>query len=498
MSLRKDSDILEPIIIDNLSFAYPGQKELFTHCQLSLDSSWKLGLLGRNGRGKTTLLKILQGKLPYQGKIQTPLSFSYYLFGVTDATDLAWNNLTAAIPQLEQWQLERELNLMATDPALIWQPFNTLSGGEQTRVMLAALFAQDGVFPLLDEPTNHLDQHGRQLIADYLHQQKTGFIITSHDQVFLDQIIDHTLVIEQHQLILEQGNYQDYFDQKQNRDRHAINQNNHLLQEIHQLKQQQQLKQQWAQKAEHKKANNAHADKGFIGHKAAKMMKKSTQMKDRLDKAITDRQGLLTDIEKIVPLTINLLPTHHQQLLTIDKLSLAYPGHPLFSNLSLQISPHDQVILAGDNGSGKSSLIQAIRGTFAGEQTGTITISNKLMVSYVRQHYPDNQGTLKEFAKSNQLNYDDLLNILRKLGMARETFTVPIQDMSMGQQKKVELARSLAQPANLYIWDEPLNYLDTYNQEQLIQLIKQSRPPMLIIEHDRHFIDTIATRKINI
>ena len=120
------------------------------------------------------------------------------------------------------------------------------------------------------------------------------------------------------------------------------------------------------------------------------------------------------------------------------------------------------------------------------------------MISYVRQHYSDNQGTLKEFAKSNHLRYDDLLNLLRKLGMARETFTVPIQDMSMGQQKKVELARSLAQPANLYIWDEPLNYLDTYNQEQLIQLIKQSRPPMLIIEHDRHFIDTIATRKINI
>lgn len=122
---------IEPIIINDLTFAYPGQKPLFNHCDLNLSSDWKLGLLG---------------------------------------------------------QVERELNLMATDPALLWQPVKTLSGGEQTRIMLATLFAQNDLFPLLDEPTNHLDQQGRKLIAQYLKQKQTGFIITSHDQHFLDQI----------------------------------------------------------------------------------------------------------------------------------------------------------------------------------------------------------------------------------------------------------------------------------------------------------------------
>lgn len=82
--------------------------------------------------------------------------------------------------------------------------------------------------------------------------------------------------------------------------------------------------------------------------------------------------------------------------------------------------------------------------------------------------------------------------------MVRSTFNVPIEQMSMGQQKKVELARSLAQPTHLYLWDEPLNYLDTYNQEQIIKLIQEIRPPMLIIEHDKNFIDHVATRKIQI
>ncbi|QDR71931.1 ABC-F family ATP-binding cassette domain-containing protein [Limosilactobacillus reuteri] len=489
---------MEPITINNLTFAYPGQEPLFNHCDLNISSDWKLGLLGRNGRGKTTLLKILQKQLSFQGSIQTNLKFNYYPLVIREPDDYTLNVLMRSGYQGEQWQIERELNLMATPTELLWQPFSSLSGGEQTRVMLATLFAQDGSFPLLDEPTNHLDQDGRKQIAQYLKVKKTGFIITSHDRDFLDKVIDHSLVIEQHQLVLTRGNYSDYFVHKEQRDSTAIKKNENLLKDIHHLKQTRQAKSQWAQQAENEKKNNSHADKGFIGAKAAKMMKKATIMKGRLDTAIEERKGLLKEIEKVVPLTINILPTNHQPLLTFNDLTLSYPTKQLCSNITTTIEKNDQVLLCGKNGTGKSSIINAIIGTFSGKQSGEILFSSALKLSTVRQDYSDNHGSLRSFASSSKINYDQFLNLLRKLGMERVTFNVPIEEMSMGQQKKVELARSLAEPAHLYLWDEPLNYLDTYNQQQLIQLIQEKRPPMLIVEHDQNFIKQIATKKIEI
>lgn len=484
-----------PIIIKNLSFAYPGQTPLFNNCQLNLSSSWKLGLLGRNGRGKTTLLKLLQGQLAYQGTIQANLNFSYFPPSIASPDEMAGTAIEPFAP--EQWKVERELNLLHTDPAILWAPYNTLSGGERTKLLLAALFTQDQSFILLDEPTNHLDQRGRKEVANYLQKKKQGFIIVSHDQHFLDQIIDHTLVIERQQLVLEQGNYATYFHEKARRDQEATSSNRKLKASIKQLQTARNQRQQWAQRAEGEKKNNAHADKGFIGAKAAKMMKKTTTMEKRLDQAIQQKKGLLKNIEQVVPLSINCLPTHHPVLLTLDNTTLAFPGRTLIHNLSFQVHPHEQVLLCGDNGTGKSSLFKAITGHFNGQTQGAMQLAHNCRISLVRQIY-HNHGSLRQFAKQNQLEYGQFLNLLRKLGMERSSFSTPIEELSMGQQKKVELARSLAEPANLYLWDEPLNYLDTYNQQQLIQLIKEARPAMLIIEHDQHFINEVASKTITI
>lgn len=491
---------MEPITIKKLNFAYPGQEPLFTNCTLDLSSDWKLGLLGRNGRGKTTLMRILLGRVKYTGQVISKLNFSYFPLKINNPQQFAGESLLAAVNNsaLEQWQIERELNRMGVDPGLLWQTYSTLSGGEQTKVQLATLFALNGNFLLLDEPTNHLDQEGRRQVAQYLAQKQQGFIITSHDQDFLDQVIDHTLVIERHQLVLSHGNYSTYFQQKHRRDQEALAVNHQLRSEIKTLKKSQQQRLQWAQRAEGEKKHNSHADKGFIGAKAAKMMKKTTTTANRLDKAIEHRQGLLKEVEEVDRLPLNLIPSHHPCLLEVNKVALTIAGRQLFEPVSFNVGAHNQVALVGPNGTGKSSLINAIQGSFAGQTTGTITRAHGIKVSYVRQNYASNHGSLADFAKANALPYDLLLNILRKLGMDRATFSVAIEEMSMGQQKKVELARSLATPAQLYLWDEPLNYLDTYNQQQLIQLIKDYQPPMLFVEHDRHFINTVASQKVRI
>lgn len=489
---------MEPITIKNLTFAYPGQEPLFTDCTLDLNSSWKLGLLGRNGRGKTTLMRILLGRVKFTGTVTSKLTFSYFPLTVNDPQQFAGEAVLAAVnvPNFEQWQLECELNQMGVDPALLWQSYESLSGGEQTKVQLAALFALDGTFLLLDEPTNHLDQRGRHQVAAYLAKKQQGFIITSHDQDFLDQVIDHTLVIERHQLVLSHGNYSTYFQQKHRRDQEARAANRQLRSEIKSLKRSRQQRLQWAQRAEGEKKHNSHADKGFIGAKAAKMMKKTTTTANRLGAAIKDRQGLLKEVEEVDRLPLNCLPSHHSTRLKVEKVALTIAGRQLFKPVSFEVGAHDQVALSGPNGAGKSSLLNAIQGDFAGQKTGTITLPGAVKVSCVCQNYASNHGHLAEFARANGLAYDLLLNILRKLGMERATFRVPIEEMSMGQQKKVELARSLATPAQLYLWDEPLNYLDTYNQQQLIQLVNDYRPPLLFVEHDQHFIAAVASQQV--
>lgn len=489
---------MEPLKITNLTFAYPGQQPLFQDCSLDLSSDWKLGLLGRNGRGKTTFFNLLQNKLPYQGTITTNLTFTYFPYSVKDQSQDTWQAMSEAYSEVELWQIQRELALLKTPDDILWQPFNTLSGGEQTKVLLATIFAQQQSFILLDEPTNHLDQDSRQILANYLRRKKQGFIITSHDQDFVDQVVDHTLVIERHHLILSQGNYSEYLRQKQLRNRHAIAMNRQLKSQIDQLQQAKQQRLQWAQRTEKEKSHNSHADKGFIGAKAARMMKKSITLNRRMDEKIEQKQGLLQEVEKIVPLTINYQPDHHHRLLQVRNLSLNYAQQKLFQPLSFAVGQHDVVVLQGKNGAGKSSLFHAILNNFTGQINGQIELTPGLNISLVRQQYQTNHGSLAKFASDNHLIYQDLLNLLRKLGMARKTFAVPIEEMSLGQQKKVELARALATPAQLYLWDEPLNYLDIYNQQQLIQLIKDVQPPMLIIEHDKHFIESIATKRINV
>ena len=488
---------MQTITIRNLNFAYPGQPALFTDCNLDFNSNWRLGLVGRNGRGKTTLLQILQGRWDYRGRVTSKLNFAYFPLTIADPALLSGDALLTACPNpaLEQWQVERELGLMGVDPALLWQPYQTLSGGEHTKVQLAALFAQDDSF-FLDEPTNHLDLPGRRQVAAYLARKQSGFIITSHDQDFLDQVIDHTLVIERHQLVLSQGNYSTYFHQKEQRDQHAQATNRQLRAEIKDLKATRQQRLQWAQRAEGEKKGNSHTDKGFIGAKAARMMKKTVSTANRLDQAITERQGLLENVEEVVPLTLNYQPAHQQTLLSLDQVSLALAGQQFFRPLTCTVHRQEQLALVGPNGVGKSSLIKAIAGRFMGELSGKISRPTGITVSYVRQDYATNTGSLRQFADRYSLPYDLLLSLLRKLGMDRATFTVPIEQMSMGQQKKVELARSLLTPAQLYVWDEPLNYLDTYNQQQLIQLVKEYRPPLLFVEHDQHFINAVASQQV--
>ena len=454
------------IKISNVSFRYEdSSNHIFNNLNLDLDSSWKLGLVGRNGRGKTTFLNLLQGKLVGRGEIQTKLNFSYYPIRIKDPANITLYELQDQI-MFEQWKLERELNLMHVDSNLIWQSFNTLSGGEQTKILLALSFIDENSFPLIDEPTNHLDEESRQEICKYLTKHHKGYIVVSHDRNFLNQVTDHVLAIENTEIHLYQGNYATYEQIKEARNEFNREKNEKLAGEIKNLHNQKEQFYHWAQKIEARKNlgqktqyilnRRARVNKAAIGHAAAKMMKKSITRRNRMDKKIEEKEGLMVNIEDIPKLTMNFQSNYH------------------------------------------SAFLKFLLNKVSANSNGRCELTNGLRISYLPQDLTIYQGSLKNFALHQKLSYEDLLNILKKMGFPHTNFNVPIEEMSMGQQKRIALAKSLLEPADLYLWDEPANYLDVFNQDQLINLLQEVKPAMLLIDHDQYFIEQVADERIKL
>ena len=175
---------------DGLTFSYPGSPDpVFENASFQIDTGWRLGLTGRNGRGKTTLLRLLMGEYPHEGSLISSESFDYFPSPVPEPERLTAEVLEDLCPEAESWRFPKELGLLGVEEEALWRPFSTLSNGERTKALLAVLFLREGRLPLIDEPTNHLDAHGRELVSAYLRRQR-GFILVSHDRRFLDGCVD--------------------------------------------------------------------------------------------------------------------------------------------------------------------------------------------------------------------------------------------------------------------------------------------------------------------
>lgn len=498
------------IKIENMTFSYIDQLvPLFKNVNLDISTDWKLGLIGRNGQGKTTLLKLISGKLsPVKGSISNhKVNFQYFPIKII-SPNLPTIMAIQEVYLIEEWELKKELSKLCPNvDDLIWRPYAQLSGGEQTKVQLAALFKDSTTYPLIDEPTNHLDRQTRQQIIKYLKHQKQGFIVVSHDVHFLNQIVDHILSIERTQILQFHGNYQTYIHEKKLKDKIYYEQNRKLKNEIQHLKYTANEKKNWSLKRESDNYGNPHIKgSGGTGHagvtsaRAKRMMKRSKAIEKRITNKIEQKKHLLNDVVETSPLDINYIePSSKTELLRLDKFSLQYNESQvlLFQPISLNLKSNQQALITGLNGTGKSTLFKYLLGknNMNLKYKGEYSFNKNIQVSYLEQ-IPRNYGSLKQFAAKNKLNYEQLLNQLRKLGMKRTTFDTPIQKMSKGQQKKVALAKSLVEPANLYLWDEPLNYLDIEDQGQIIDLIKKYHPTMLVIEHDQQFINEFQNHEV--
>ena len=513
----------------DISFYYSDPYHpVFDGLSLSLDTDWKTGFVGRNGRGKTTFLNLLLGSLkPQKGILSAPASFSPVLFPfpVPAPSLKAHIIIKESIAPFSLWEEEmrqallrgkpedmilygeaqslytqfngyeidaailREGALLDMGEELLDRPYETLSGGEQTKCQILALFLHPSPFPLIDEPTNHLDREGRACVAAYLRQKREGFLLVSHDRSFLDDAVDHIIALNRVDTRIVHGNFSVYDQEKKRADSGERDRNRRLKKEIRRLTESSCDKEEWSRKKEKEKIGSG--DKGAVGAQAARLMKRSMAIQRRALARIEEKKELLKNIESAHTLKMNIASCLPRQILTVSDLSVSYGGEPIFSGLSFSLERGSRLAVTGPNGSGKTTLLRAVLKEIP--FSGTIRLPRHIPLSRVSQFPRWHKGFLRPLLEASGPDETVFRNVLGILGVSGDIFSRPLETFSLGELKKAELARSLSEEAGLFVWDEPLNYLDLVSREQLEEAIIAYQPTLIFIEHDKTFIDRCAT-----
>ncbi len=520
------------ILLSSVTVSYPSSgTTVFRDLSVTLDTAWRAGVIGPNGSGKTTLLRLIAGELrPMKGEVVLDGEAFYFPYRPSNPTEttihvvkesiapfLAWEReMERLLKAKDEWSitrygeiladyerldgyridelLEREFAKMGLDSALLERRFDTLSGGEQTRGLICALFLKREAFPLIDEPTNHLDMEGREALGEYL-RGKDGFIIASHDRHFLDLSVDHIISITNGKVSVRSGNYSQWRREEDLRELFERHQQGRLRREIAELERAAEKRRSWGKKKEKEKIGGG--DKGFIGHRAAKLMRQALSIERRIEEKIEEKRDLLKDVEKPRRLKLPAGSKLPETLLTVSDVTIRFGDRTVVERFSLNLSRGERVALLGPNGSGKTTLLRAIEGEI--ELTdGKIYLPKHLVVARAHQDPLWKRGRLREILIEGGFDETGFRTVLSLLGVKGEIFERPLETFSEGELKKVDLARSFLAGADLFLWDEPLNYVDILTRDQIERLLLETEPTLLFIEHDRYFVERVATRIVQL
>lgn len=501
------------IRVNQLTFCYDGSFDnIFENVSFTIDTNWKLGFIGRNGKGKTTFLNLLLGKYVYKGSIDTTTTFDYFPYQISEQQmKLSASEFMEELkPSCESWRVICELGGLGETAEILYRPYQTLSPGERTKVLLAILFSGENEFLLVDEPTNHLDKEAREIVKKYLASKK-GFILVSHDRDLLDGCIDHCLVLNRGSIEVQNGNFSTWWENKQRKDQFVLAENEKHQKEIQKLRQAARRTSEWADRNERTKIgydpikeHDRFLDtRCYIGAKTKKMQSRVKQMEKRIAHEIEEKEGLLQDIERTIDLKMFQQQHHKNTLVNLKDYGIRYTDaeSSVFENLTFAISQGERIALCGKNGCGKSSLIKMIlqkTGIHSNGsdivETGICETASGLKISYVGQDASGLKGEITSYCTERALDQSLFCAILRQLDFERVQFQKNLEEYSEGQKKKVLIATSLLTPAHLFIWDEPLNYIDVFSRMQIEKLLLSYQPTMLFVEHDVKFCKKIATR----
>ena len=507
------------ISVSNLVKEFEVGHKILDGLTFQVDTGERVGLLGPNGCGKTTLLRILTGVMDYDegdvviapGKRMGLISqIPVYPAGYTVEDVLA----TAFEPLRE---MEREMAALAeqmgegTDPALLArydkltaafeaaggyetdtktnkvcngltipqsmreQLFDKLSGGEKTRVNLARLILEDTDILLLDEPTNHLDLRATEWLEEYLDKFKGTVLTVSHDRYFLDKVVNRIVEIQAGKAEFYSGNYSFYVVEKERRYEEKLRQYEKEQAKIEQLEKAAEQMRVWAYSG---------MDKTF---KRVKSMEKRIERMRTTDRPTKERKMEVRFGER---------EFRGDEVLTIKGLTKSFGDRTLFSNLGLEVAGGERIALLGDNGSGKTTLLKILLGEEEPD-TGKVRMGPTVKVGYLPQHvhfdHPE-RNLVDTLIYEQDCTAQTARNRLAAFKFRGEDVFKPVSALSGGEQSRLRLCMLMDEKINLLILDEPTNHLDIQSREWIEEAVEEYEGNLLFVSHDRYFIDRFASR----
>ena len=507
------------ISVSNLVKEFEVGHKILDGLTFQVDTGERVGLLGPNGCGKTTLLRILTGVMDYDegdvviapGKRMGLISqIPVYPAGYTVEDVLA-----TAFESLRE--MEREMAALAeqmgegTDPALLArydkltaafeaaggyetdtktnkvcngltipqsmreQLFDKLSGGEKTRVNLARLILEDTDILLLDEPTNHLDLRATEWLEEYLDKFKGTVLTVSHDRYFLDKVVNRIVEIQSGKAEFYSGNYSFYVVEKERRYEEKLRQYEKEQAKIEQLEKAAEQMRIWAYSG---------MDKTF---KRVKSMEKRIERMRTTDRPTKERKMEVRFGER---------EFRGDEVLTIKGLTKSFGDRTLFSNLGLEVAGGERIALLGDNGSGKTTLLKILLGEEEPD-AGKVRMGPTVKVGYLPQHvhfdHPE-RNLVDTLIYEQDCTAQTARNRLAAFKFRGEDVFKPVSALSGGEQSRLRLCMLMDEKINLLILDEPTNHLDIQSREWIEEAVEEYEGNLLFVSHDRYFIDRFASR----
>jgi len=476
--------------------------EILKDVTFSLADGEHAALVGSNGSGKTTLFEIIAGKLPADsGNVvtgkndfigylpQNPLAIDAKT--IREAMLLSLNQInpypTLELHPKEEAEALKLLANLGLAHLSLDTPLNTLSGGEGTRLQLAALLLQRPVILLLDEPTNHLDIPALEWLEDFVRHYKGIVLLISHDRVFLDRTMQTIYELDETKPGIRKfvGNYSAYAKQVETEKQKAYENWKDQEAEIRRLKA------DWINTAEQARYSENSTKDSTMRRYAKKVAKKGLAKKHRLERYLESEERLEKPMDKW-RININFAETEHQsqQILSTERLSFGYNETLLFQNLNLHIAAGQRVALIGSNGSGKSTLLKILMGELA-QKTGSYRWGNSTVLGYMPQKQENldpNLTVLEQIQTINAMNLTETYHFLHYFLLDEDHAVLPTSALSYGQRARLLLARLVAQGANFLVLDEPVNHLDIPSREQFEKALQAFNGGILLVAHDRAFI----------